>query len=64
MTINIDLDDEQARRLEEQAGRLNITVSDLARAAIQDLLSRQEPDFVRAVERVLNKNADLYRRLA
>lgn len=64
MTLTVDLDEDQTRRLEETARRLNVTVSELARAAINDLLTRQDDDFERAMERVLKKNAELYRRLA
>jgi len=64
MTLTVDLDEQQTRLLEETARRLNVTVSELARAAINDLLTRQDDDFERAMERVLKKNAELYRRLA
>lgn len=64
MNINIDLNDEQGHRLNELAGKLNVTAAELARAAIEDLLSRRDPDFEQAVQHVLKKNADLYRRLS
>jgi hypothetical protein len=35
----------------------------LARAALSDLLAERDEDFRAAAERVLRKNADLYRRL-
>lgn len=64
MTLSIDLDDQQTERLQDAARRLNVSVSDLAKAAINDLLSRAETDFERAATRVLEKNAELYRHLA
>jgi predicted transcriptional regulator len=64
MTLTIELDEEQNQRLEDAARRLNVTAPELARAAINDLLSRQDDDFERTIERVLKKNAELYRRLA
>ena len=64
MTLNLSLDAQQTQRLEEAARRLNVSVSDLAKAAINDLLARAERDFEQAAERVLTKNAELYRRLA
>ena len=64
MTLTVDLDEQQLRRLEETARRLNVTIAELARAAINDLLTRQDGDFERAAERVLKKNSELYRRLA
>lgn len=64
MTLNLELDDQQAQRLEEAARRLNVSVNDLAKAAINDLLAKPESDFERAANHVLKKNAELYRRLA
>ena len=64
MTLNLDLDKEQAQRLQEVARRLQVSVSDLAKAAINDLIAKPEGDFEDAATRVLKKNAELYRRLA
>ena len=64
MTLNLELDEQQARRLQEVASRLNVSVNDLARAAINDLLAKPDDDFERAAERVLKKNVELYKRLA
>ena len=64
MTLNLELDEQQARRLQEIASRLNVSVSDLAKAAINDLLAKPDNDFERAAERVLKKNTELYKRLA
>jgi len=64
MTLNLELDAQQVRRLQEAARRLNVSVHDLAKAAINDLLAKSDGDFDRAATRVLNKNAELYRRLA
>ena len=62
-SITIPLSDEQLRRLDELASRLNVSREALVRASIDDLLARPADDFRRAVDRVLSKNADLYRRL-
>ena len=64
MTLNLEIDAQQLQRLEEAARKLNVTVYDLAKAAINDLLAKPDIDFERASERVLTKNADLYKRLA
>lgn len=64
MTLNVELDDQQVLRLQEVASRLNVSVSDLAKAAINDLLAKPDTDFDRAATRVLKKNAALYKRLA
>lgn len=64
MTLNLDLGEQQTQRLQDVAHRLNVSVNDLAKAAINDLLARPESDFEQAAVRVLRKNAELYRRLA
>ena len=64
MTISLDLDAHQQQRLEDTARRLNVTVYDLAMAAITELLSKPDSDFEVASERVLRKNTELYKRLA
>lgn len=64
MTLNLELDEQQARRLEEVARRLNVSMHDLAKAAINELLAKPESDFERAAAHVLQKNAELYKRLA
>ena len=64
MTLTLELDEQQIQRLRDMASRLNVSVSELAKAAITDLISRSESDFEEAATRVLKKNAELYRRLA
>lgn len=64
MTLKLELDEHQTRRLEEVASRLNVSVSDLAMAAINDLLAKPESDFETAASHVLRKNNVLYKRLA
>ena len=64
MTLNLELDAHQLQRLDEAARRLNVSMLDLAKAAINDLLAKPDSDFERAAEYVLQKNAELYRRLA
>jgi hypothetical protein len=64
MKLSIDLSPAQADRLRLEAERLGLTPEDLARAAIADLLATTGEDFKAAADRVLKKNAELYRRLA
>ncbi|MCL4202258.1 MAG: hypothetical protein KJ000_07170 [Pirellulaceae bacterium] len=64
MPITLELDDEQSQRLERVARELQVDANELARAAINDLVSRPADDFERAVTYVLEKNRELYRRLA
>ena len=63
MSISFQLDDEQSRRLEEVARELKVNPAELAKAAINDLVSRSADDFDRAATYVLAKNRELYGRL-
>ena len=64
MSISLELSDEQSARLEERARQLGVDPRELARAAVNDLLSRPADDFDRAARFVLEKNRELYRRLS
>jgi len=64
MSIVVQLDDEQSRRLEQLARELGVDARELAKAAVDDLLSRPADDFDRAARFVLEKNRELYRRLS
>jgi predicted transcriptional regulator len=64
MTLAIQLSDEQAKALAEAAERLNVSESELAAAAVRELVAAPGPDFESAMDRVLRKNQELYRRLA
>ncbi len=64
MTLSIKLAEDAERRLAEAAKRLNVQIEDLAAAAVRDLVEPSGEDFETAAQRVLEKNRDLYRRLA
>lgn len=64
MRITVDVPDAQAQRLEEAARRLKVAPEVLAAAAVQDMVARGDADFARIADRVLEKNRELYRRLA
>jgi hypothetical protein len=64
MKITIDLSPAQTDRLRDRARSLGVRPEDLARAAVADLLATPDDDFRAAAELVLQKNAELYRRLA
>ena len=63
-TISIQLDEAQSNRLRDLARELKVDADDLAKAAINDLVSRPAKDFESAIQRVMAKNRELYRRLA
>ena len=62
--ITITIPDDRLLKLKELASRLSVTPEELVRVSIDDLLGRPDEAFDRAVDRVLEKNAELYRRLA
>ncbi len=64
MELPIELPAAQAARLREEAARLGVPPAELARAAVADLLATKDDDFRSAAERALQKNGELYRRLA
>ena len=64
MKIAIDLSTTQADQLRERAKSLGVQPEELARAAVADLLTNPVEEFVEAAEAVLQKNHELYKRLA
>ena len=63
-TFTITLPDERVKKLKEIAERFRVAPEELVRASIEELLSRPLDDFQKALDQVLKKNADLYKRLA
>lgn len=63
-TITITLPEEQLQKLQEIAMRFQVTPEELVRICIEELLARPEEEFQKALEYVLRKNAELYRRLS
>ncbi|WP_437634269.1 DNA-binding protein [Sorangium sp. So ce854] len=64
MKLAIDLSPAQADCLQERARSLGLQPEELARAAVADLLTTPDDEFRAAAEIVLQKDAELYRRLA
>jgi hypothetical protein len=62
--ITFSISDERFAKLKEVASRLKLTPEELVQASIDDLLTQPEEDFVRAMDYVIKKNTELYRRLA
>jgi antitoxin FitA len=62
--ITINLSEERMRQLREVAARLGVSPEDLARVSIEELLTKPDEKFEEAARHVLDKNAELYRRLA
>lgn len=63
-SITIDIPDEQLQKLQQLARDSQVSPEDLLRVNIKDWLDRPQDEFTQAADYVLNKNAELYRRLA
>ena len=63
-TLTITLSDDRLAKLREIANRFNIKPEDLARFSIEELLTQPDESFQKAADYILQKNAELYRRLA
>jgi predicted transcriptional regulator len=63
-TITIALSDDQLQKLQQIATLFQVTPEELVRVSIEELLSRPEEEFRKALEYVLQKNTELYQRLA
>lgn len=64
MRLSFELTEAQQGQLDAIAQRLNVSADALAAAALRDLLDRREAAFEAAAAHVVEKNAELYRRLA
>lgn len=63
-TLTISLSDEELRRLDALGKREGLTVEQIVRLGIHDLISQPDNAFRAAAKRVIHKNAELYRRLS
>jgi predicted transcriptional regulator len=64
MTITVTIPDDRLSKLREIADRFKITPEDLVRVSIEEILTRPDEAFQQAARHVLDKNSELYRRLA
>jgi len=62
--ITISLQEDRAEALRKAAARLGLAPEELARASLEDLLARPDEAVDQAINRVISKNRELYRRLA
>ncbi len=62
--LTISLSDEEMRRLEELSKREGLTVEQMVQLGIHDFIGQPDDAFRAAAKRVLEKNAELYRRLS
>ena len=62
-TLTISLSDEEMRRLEVLGKREGLTVEQMVHLSVRDLVGQPDDAFHAAAKRVMEKNAELYRRL-
>lgn len=63
-TITLPLSDEMMTELRRLTAERGTSPEEYLRRALESLIDRRRQDFTRAAEHVLEKNAELYRRLA
>ena len=63
-TMTITLPDERLRQLQELAQEVGVAPEELVQANIESWLISQSAGFTQACQYVLEKNTELYRRLA
>jgi hypothetical protein len=63
-TLEIQLPEQIAVRLQEAAHKLGVSVEVLLQASVEEKLARLDEDFLAAANYVLEKNSELYQRLA
>jgi hypothetical protein len=64
VTITIELTQENLQRLREMALKFGISMEELARAGVENMISQPDEQFQKTMSYVLKKNAELYKRLA
>ncbi len=62
--IRIPLADDQMAQLREVAERYGIAPDEIARLSLEDLLSRSDESIQAQIDHVIEKNKELYQRLA
>ena len=61
--VQIELPDDLVPKVEQAAAEQGVSVEELVRASVEEKIER-DAQFESAVETVLEKNAELYRRLS
>ena len=63
-TLSISISEERLQKLKAVAARYKIEPEELIQISIDELINQPEQAVLDAIEYVLHKNAELYRRLA
>ena len=62
--LTVTLSKERFLQLQKKAERLRVSPEALLRLSLEELLTRPDDEFQRAMRYVLRKNTELYQRLA
>ena len=62
--LTITIEDHDLAALQRHAQRHGVTVEQLIRACVTQLVDVSDDEFVELIKEILDKNAELYRRLA
>ena len=62
--LELNLPELTVAKLQEAAERLSVSPEDLAILSLEEKLAQLDAEFKDATDYVLNKNAELYKRLA
>lgn len=63
-SLEVQIEEPTVDRLEAAAQKLGITPEELLRVSVEEKLERLDGSFRDAVDQVVSKNAELYKRLA
>ena len=63
-TITIELPSEGLQKLQDMAQKFGVSMEELVRVSVEDMLTQPEEQFRNSAQYVLKKNAELYKRLA
>ena len=63
-SLEVQIEEPTVDRLEAAAEKLGITPEELLRLSVEEKLERLDESFRAAVDQVISKNAELYKRLA
>ena len=62
--LQVQLREQAASKLKEAADRLNVSPKQLSMASVEERLVQPEDEFGHSADYAIQKNSDLYRRLA
>jgi hypothetical protein len=63
-TVEFELPEATASRLEDAAQKMGVSAEDLLRISVEEKLARLDETFLDTADQVISKNAELYKRLA